>query len=315
MSVNFNILITSISDKIPLLDIIMETIKNNQYNINVFIADSNQNCVASYYHKDFWKMPRDESLDKLSIIDFCKKNNIKLIIPTRDGELFFWSKLKDELNNLGITVLISSINSVKICYDKLLFSTIEISNNAVVIPTFRELDRVTSDRVVVKERFGSGSSYIGLNLNKQDAIELAKTMKNPVFQPYKDGKEYSVDIYCDLKGGYIGSISRERVLVKNGESKVTTTFYDEQIDHICKNFTLKNKFCGPLVLQYIKNNNNYYIIECNTRFGGASTLSIKAGLDVFNWVIQELEGARDKIIFNKKSKQMTQIRVSKDFYL
>ncbi|MNC49272.1 carbamoyl phosphate synthase-like protein [compost metagenome] len=34
----------------------------------------------------------------------------------------------------------------------------------------------------------------------------------------------------------------------------------------------------------------YHFIECNTRFGGASRLSVEAGLDSFYWFLLEAEG-------------------------
>ena len=58
-----------------------------------------------------------------------------------------------------------------------------------------------------------------------------------------------------------------------------------------------------------------YIIECNPRFGGASTASILVGLDVFKWSILEAMGKSLKDHpFNRLRKEVTQIRIPKDVY-
>ena len=37
-------------------------------------------------------MPIINESNLKKIIEGCKKRNIKIIIPTRDGELYFWAK-------------------------------------------------------------------------------------------------------------------------------------------------------------------------------------------------------------------------------
>ena len=63
----------------------------------------------------------------------------------------------------------------------------------------------------------------------------------------------------------------------------------------------------------LDSNNNINIIECNSRFGGASTLSIEAGLDSFYWFLQEANGINiDQLPFQLKNQKITQIRFPQD---
>ena len=76
---------------------------------------------------------------------------------------------------------------------------------------------------------------------------------------------------------------------------------------------IKNKITGHSITQVIKKEDNYYLVECNTRFGGASTLAYKMGLKSFYWFLCEENGIKFK--YNKAKKNLRQIRVKQDIYL
>ena len=110
---------------------------------------------------------------------------------------------------------------------------------------------------------------------------------------------------------------RSRDQVIDGESQVTTTFRDTQIEVLVKEILQTLKLRGPVVLQaLIDAKNNLYIIECNSRFGGASTLSIAAGLDIFYWSLLESYGVDINVYpFARLPNEVRQIRVPSDIYI
>jgi carbamoyl-phosphate synthase large subunit len=58
------------------------------------------------------------------------------------------------------------------------------------------------------------------------------------------------------------------------------------------------------------------IIECNTRFGGASTASIAAGLDSFYWSLLESSGADvSQAPFLRIPGEVRQVRAPTDTYV
>ena len=67
------------------------------------------------------------------------------------------------------------------------------------------------------------------------------------------------------------------------------------------------------VLQFIiDNKGKIHVLECNARYGGASSLSIKSGLKSFQWFLEHNN-------FNKKlfipKKQITQVRYEDNLFL
>ena len=95
--VRLNILITSSSKKIPLIMACISAAKKINKNIKVICGDINKNSISKYVSNSFWKMPISKDMNFQLILDGCLKRNIKLIIPTRDQELLFWSKFKNKL--------------------------------------------------------------------------------------------------------------------------------------------------------------------------------------------------------------------------
>mgnify|MGYP001352455388 CR=1 FL=1 len=309
-----NVLITSISAKVSLVKSVRAGIKKISKKIKIFGGDIQSNVVSSYFVDEFWEMPK---LNQENIEDFiqnCISRNIGLIIPSRDGELEFFSKNKATLLKHEIHVMISEPSSIINCVDKLEFSNIR---NLSIIPSSESINDLNAVSYVVKERFGAGSESIGINLAKDEAINHSKNLQNPIFQPFIKGKEFSVDAYIDMSGVVKGIIIRERVLVINGESQITKTKIDQYLEDSFKKIITSLNLYGHVILQAILDDNqNIHVIECNPRFGGASAISVKSGLDSFYWTYLESRGISiEKYPFHKPVKEITQIRSHKDTYL
>ena len=309
-----NVLITSISDKIPLYHSVQQAISKLGTNNKVHVADINPECIGALVSDYFWKMPKIENLENEQIINYCTSNNIKLIIPTRDHELLFWSKRKVALAEHNISVMVSDPEVIHLCYDKLEFYMNSTTDGFPLIETSLDISAIDCEFYVVKERYGAGAKSVGLRLSKEEALNHAKVLKDPIFQPYIEGTEISVDIFSNQSGQCKGIVSRTRDLVIGGESQVTSTYFDEDLEILSKAFVNHLKIKGHAVLQLFRlQDGGYKIIECNPRFGGASTLSIACGLDSFYWAILEAIGTDlNEYPIYRTNNKLKQIRYKKD---
>ena len=310
-----NILITSISSKIPLLESVKHAAKKINSNLEVYGGDSNKDCIGADFCDNFWVMPIIEELSIEKFISYCKENSITYIIPTRDGELKYFSKNKEKLATENIAVMVSEYETINFCLDKLKFYLDSKHTQIPIIPTSNNIEEIESQFYVVKEQFGAGSAQIGIKLNKNEAIIHATKLQNPIFQPFIEGREVSIDMYITKNENLKGIVMRNRDIVVNGESVITTTFYDNKLEKICKDFVALKSFYGHIIIQtIIDTDNNYHIIECNSRFGGASTLSIAVGLDSFYWFFLETNNVdiSDYLFYNNTELKIKQIRYPKD---
>jgi carbamoyl-phosphate synthase large subunit len=288
----FNVLITSLSQKVPLIREVRNALKKIDVDSRIFGADCNPSCIGQYFVDTFWEMPPTDNLDPETIVGYCLFNDIRSIIPTRDGELPFFAENIDRFNNDGIAVMISSGKSVQTCLDKRsFFNTLNGQTNLNPILTFDHPDPDNGDHWVVKERYGAGSKNILLDATVEAARSSLNRFKSPICQPYIDGREYSVDLYISQKAILKGCIVRTRDVVIHGESHVTTTAARPDIEKICLEAAAIIGLTGHVLFQCIEDlSGGLNLLECNCRFGGASSLSVAAGLDSFYWFFRECLG-------------------------
>lgn len=311
------VLVTSSSKKIPLIMVVKQAAIRLNPGAVVVAGDISDNVLSAYIADEFWMMPKSEDANLIDILEGMKKRGINFILPTRDGEMQFWSRHAKLFANQGIAVITSTVDSIERCIDKLRFSNFGKEECLPIIESAECIDDLTGEYFVVKERFGAGSKNIGVRLNRIQANEHSKLLFKPIFQPFISGREFSADAWADKMGKVKGVILRNRVFVVDGESQVTITFSDQLIEGVIEKTIEKLHLRGPVVVQAILGDDDcIHIIECNARFGGASTAGVAAGLDSIYWSLLEGAGhSLEKIPFTRTEKEIKQIRVPADIYL
>ncbi len=310
----FHILITSISAKVPLIDSFRSSFKDVGIPLIIHGGDCNPTCIGRHFVDYFWTMPAIKDLTPKEIVSYCRKHHIEAIIPTRDGDLPFFAKHRDDFDQTGIFTLSSSTAGIHTCLDKLAFHQ---SCPDVSIPTNKDLQKIPGLHFVAKERFGAGGKNILLNATKEEAKSYASKLKKAIFQPQINGSEYSIDLYLSRKGQLLGAMTRSRDFICNGEAKITTTLRHTQMEQLCSKLASNLQLCGHLVFQAIIDaSHKIHIIECNCRLGGASTLSIAAGLNTPIWIYCESRGIEPhNYPFRPNTTPLRQIRHERDLII
>jgi carbamoyl-phosphate synthase large subunit len=227
----------------------------------------------------------------------------------------FWSQNQAHFLEIGTRVAISPSKTVIECSDKLKFFQTLAAHNLPVIPTALDPDGLLSETYVVKERFGSGSHNIGLNLLAENARSFSQDLNSPIFQTFIRGTEYSVDVWRSRSGNLTVCSARTRDLIIGGEAKITSTVDNPDLVAISKSIADLLDVCGIAVIQFIIDaRGGIWIIECNPRIGGATTASVAAGLPLFELLIRDnLDLDCVQLAESSVRKEITQIRAEKDF--
>lgn len=312
---SFNVLITSLSSKVPLIREVRKALSKISAVCKLIGADSNPHCIGRYFVNDFWEMPLTERLDPAEVVQYCIEKNIKAVIPTRDKELPFYAQHKKLFQDNGIAVMVSSFLSVQQCFDKISFyNTLKDHCGLNPIVTCEQPDAALARRWVVKERSGSGSRNLLIDITAEDARSASGRFENPIFQPYIKGVEFTIDLYVAKNGIPKGGVVRTRDLVVHGESQVSTTVDRSDIREISFNAATIIGLTGHALFQVIEDTSGIlHIVECNCRFGGASTLSVAAGLKSFDLFFRECLGDDlSGIAFIEGQAGLRQIRYSED---
>jgi carbamoyl-phosphate synthase large subunit len=311
------ILVTSVSRKVPMLEAVRAAARKVGRPFRILGADIKADCIAAHFVDHFWRMPSIGDLTDTELIDYCRSNEVGFIIPSRDGELGFFAAARAALANAGIAVMISSEDAVQYCHDKLAFSERLHSRGFPAIGAFLRLDDVLSQRIVVKERFGAGASGLQIDVDRESARRFGSTLRHSIYQSFVEGTEFSVDVYVDRSGQCKGAIARRRELIVGGESQVTSTERHPEAESLCGAIAQMLGIYGHAVFQLIQSSTGgLHVIECNARFGGASTLSIAAGLDSFYWFLLEACGdSLSQYPFARCRRELRQIRFARDLVI
>jgi carbamoyl-phosphate synthase large subunit len=312
------VLVTSASRKAPLVRAVREAARKIDPDSKVIAGDVSGDALARYAADEFWRMPRTEDSAFEALLAECRARGVTAVVPTRDGELLFWARHSARLAEAGIAVIASSADSIETCLDKLAFAEFGIARGLPFIPAASDPDSLRHPgSFVVKERFGAGSLAIRLDVGRDEALAHGATLDQPIYQPFVAGDEISVDAWLDRGHRVRGLVLRRRDQVIGGESQVTTTFRDERVEAVVGEALGALRLSGPVVLQAIlAPGGEVHVIECNSRFGGASTLSLAAGLDSFYWSLLERRGADPEgFVFRPPARPIRQVRVPADIYV
>lgn len=229
------------------------------------------------------------------LLAICQRERIDALIPTIDTDLLLLSQKKAEFAAIGTEVIISNEDKIKICRDKRLTADYFIHcglHSPVPVDDYR---RYTSGYpAFIKPKDGSSSIFAYKVNSEKELGAYAARVPEYIIQPFIEGTEYTVDVFCDFEGNPVFVTPRIRLAVRAGEVLKTKIDQDETIISEMKQLLADFKPCGAITVQLIreKKTGMDYFIEINPRFGGGAPLSIKAGADSAEVLLRLLLGER-----------------------
>ena len=276
--------------KYALYCVFIEALKDFDISSKIYLGNEKKSEFQNYF-KNYVIVPSLKKKNKKKVLKILKKFKIKLVIPTSDLELVFWSSNINFFKKNKIEILVSKKSSIINCQDKYKFAKYCENRKIPAIKIINIFKNKKKFNCIIKERFAQHkkSALINVPFNKVNALK--SKFKNPIIQKYIKGKEISADIWIDdIKKMNNKIVLRERNVVIDGESKVTTIFHEKKIEEKILNYANKLNLKYHILIQaIIDDKRKIHIIECNPRFGGASTASINAGLpSVYNAIYKML---------------------------
>lgn len=286
------ILFTSVGRRVELMQAFKEAANSLGIDLEIIGSDITPSAPALCFCDKKVISPRiiEDSYIPF-LIDYCRENNVDALIPTIDTDLLILSQNKDKFGNTK--VLISTEDKIKVCRDKRYTADYF---NSVGLKSPCPVDDYTIYNqgypAFIKPKDGS-SSIFAYKVNSFEELEsYAKQVPDYIIQPYIEGTEYTVDIFCDFNGNPVYITPRIRLAVRAGEVLKTEIVQDEKIIAEIKQLIGDYKPCGQITVQLIRENETKddYYIEINPRFGGGAPLSIKAGANSAEAVLKLLLG-------------------------
>ncbi|MNB88559.1 carbamoyl phosphate synthase-like protein [compost metagenome] len=82
-----NVLVSSISKKIPMLQAVKDAASRFNTEAKVHGMDTDADCFGRYFVEGFWHAPFLRDIPVELLIYYCQNQDISIIFPSRDGEL------------------------------------------------------------------------------------------------------------------------------------------------------------------------------------------------------------------------------------
>ncbi|OOM77931.1 carbamoyl-phosphate synthase large chain [Clostridium puniceum] len=320
-----NLLITAIGKRVQL-------IKHLKESFNVIGVDAGELNSARYFVHKFYKIPKVKENGYIeSLLDICKKEEIKVLIPLYEGEFEILHDARELFKKIGTIILLSNNEILNVCKDKQktykYFCVSEINIPKVYsekeikdIITFGDIDKFP---LIIKPKSGMGSEGVYKLNNLNELLFFRNYIKNGLVQEFIDGDEYTVDTLVDFEGNPVYIVPRKRIEVRAGEVVKSSTVKDNAIiNETLKVITNLNKLrdkmgvalLGPLTIQFFKKSNGQiYLLEINPRFGGGVPLTFEAGADYGKRILEMLE--EKKLEYIKEFKEITMLRYEEAVYI
>ena len=219
------------------------------------------------------------------LVDLATREGIDLAVPFMDSATVALAESRDRLAAVGCQAVVSSLELCRAMEDKL---EADKWFRAAGLPT-PPLDGYP---LIVKRRTGYGSRD---QCVVHDEAELEAFLgshgRGAYFsQSFVEGNEYTVDAYVSRDGRLLGSMSRRRLHVVDGEVEVSRSVRHESILALSRQILSAPGWAGPITLQFIDAAEGPLVLEVNPRFGGGVTHAIHCGLDMARWLVREALG-------------------------
>lgn len=292
----YNILITAIGKRVQL-------IKHLKKSFRVVGIDASVYNPASNFVDKFYKIPKFDEVGYIdSIINICKKENIKLLIPLYEKEFNLLCNYKSNLAEFGVKLLLSDSNIIDICNNKL--NTYNFfKKHKILTPIIYKDNVVQGFPMIVKPIDGMGSYEVYKVKNYKEMIFFKNYVQNSILQQFIEGIEYTVDVLCDFEGDIISIVPRQRIEVRAGEVVKSKTVKDKDIiaktKEIIEALNKEGNVIGPITIQCILNEKGIYFIEINCRFGGGVPLTFEAGVNYGYYLSQMIDNKKQDNIIGK----------------
>lgn len=287
-----NILITSAGKRVALFRYFKETLSRFFPEAKVFITDMNPEMApVSYVCDGSFKVPRVTDPEYQGVLlKICEENDVGMVIPTIDTELFLLAIWKEEFRKKGINVIVSDKAFIAICRDKR--NTGEFFEKyGVRIPA--EIDKYNPTFPLFAKPY-DGSLSANLHYIKSADELTPEILSDPklLFMEYIDKnvyKEYTVDMYYGRDNHVKCIVPRERIEVRAGEINKGRTVKNEILSYLMEKLEYIPGCIGCICVQlfFHPGTKDLVGIEINPRFGGGYPLTYMCGGNYPELLIRE----------------------------
>jgi carbamoyl-phosphate synthase large subunit len=285
----------------------IKSLKMVKFNGKIIGTDSDSLAPGGFMADIFSTMPeaREESLFVDKLFELVKIHKVTVLMPSSGFDIYPYSKYRKELQELGANAVVSDIEVLEICRDKMRTYQ-ELLPRFKVPFTTTEPDKIPSFPVIAKPRFGKGSRDVIMIEDESDLRYVTSKYHDMIFQQYLPGIEYTIDVLSDLNKEPLFAVPRIRLQTKGGISTKGKIVRNQKMEDDCMNIAKSIGIRGPCCIQMKEaQDSEPQLVEVNARLGGGTIFTTLAGANIPKLILDLIEG---KEISIPKISEVTVIR-------
>jgi carbamoyl-phosphate synthase large subunit len=289
-----NVLITAASRRVPLVQAFKRAVASLGGG-HVIVTDVNPLSPAVYTADRAYRVPlASDPAYVEEIRSICESEDVRLVVPTIDDELVAFAQAVPDFRASGIRVAVSSVETSAVCNDKYLTCRTLGAKGIDAAESFLpgEVPADCAFPLFIKPRFGRGSVGAFAVRSPRELAFFAEYVAEPIVQTYLDGPEFTIDMLCDFSGRPLSVVPRERVVIRAGVMDRGRTVKDARLIDLALSCAAVFSFVGPVNIQCRIVDERPVIFEINPRFSGGIPLTIEAGADFAQMLMQLALGRR-----------------------
>ena len=288
------VLFTSVGRRVELMQAFRTAAQKLGVERILYGSDISESAPALFFCDRTVIVPRIKDENYIpALLAVCEKEGIDALIPTIDTDLLILAQNRERFAAVGTRAVISAPDKIALCRDKRLtadyFHSVGLQSP---VPTDDVAAYTGGFPAFIKPKDGSSSIFAYKVNDRKELLSYAAQVPDYIIQPFIEGTEYTVDIFCDFDGNPIYITPRIRLAVRAGEVLKTQIVQDEQIIAEMKQLLADYKPCGAITVQLIRQKSSGidHYIEINPRFGGGAPLTMMAGADSAQALLQLIAG-------------------------
>ena len=218
--ITFRILFTGVGRRVELMQAFRQAANRLNVILKLYGADIAGTASSALAFCDYTrKVCGMRDTDYIpQLLRICEADHLDLLIPTIDTDLLVLSQNAAKLDEIGTKVLISKSDKIAICRDKNYTADFFESCGLKAPWTVNDYQLYHGPYpCFIKPKDGSSSINAYKVENESELKVYAEQVGDYIVQPFIEGTEYTVDIFCDYEGNPVFITPRIRVAVRAGE--------------------------------------------------------------------------------------------------
>ncbi|MCB9383281.1 MAG: ATP-grasp domain-containing protein [Bryobacterales bacterium] len=317
------VLFSSAGRRVGLMRCFREALAETGLDGRIVAADAARHAPAAHLADAFHLIPRcTEAGFFEAMLDVCRRERVRVLVPTIDTELAFYAEHRDAFAAEGVHVAISGAETVEIAADKRRTNAwmreqgFPVVRQAALKQAFVEAQGWGYPLIVKPAR---GSASVGLRrvLGPAELLALNAQGQDLVVEEIARGVEHTVHVYVDALGRCLCAVPCRRLEVRSGEVSKGLTAKRPRLMELARTIAEALPGArGPLNIQIFEDEEGEQrVIEINARFGGGYPLAQAAGAPFARWIVEEAQGRTPEPAFDDWQDDLAMLRFDEAVYL